>query len=314
MEFKEYNSITNHYQSSYVKRIVNQYPELANAKYVLQEKIDGSNWQIAVNGNEVKFGKRTSFLDENESFFDWQNTVNKPHIKGFIDFLKTKSSELNQTIVVYGEIYGDGVQKRIKYCDGKDIKFYDVEIGGVALSPKETESFFMDNGFESLHVPVFAVVDSLQEALDYNTLIPTALWKGEDPQEIEGVVIKPYNENFYDMGTGSRILIKKKNEKFAEKMRTKFKGDKKVLVGNTAEQDEFNSYITENRFLGIISKHGEMADANQIGKYMKLFLEDAWIDYCKDNELDPETVDGGSKKGIVSQASKPAVTIIKQHC
>lgn len=92
MEFKKYNSIENHYDNKNLMRWTNKYPELYEEKFIIQEKIHGSNFSIWFekenNVVNIRYGKRTSFLEDTESFFNWQQVVAQDHIVTFINKVK----------------------------------------------------------------------------------------------------------------------------------------------------------------------------------------------------------------------------------
>jgi hypothetical protein len=44
----------------------------------------------------------------------------------------------------------------------------------------------------------------------------------------------------------------------------------------------FNEYLNENRVLSVFSKEGEIENTSDIGKYIKLVLDDAKEDFFKD--------------------------------
>lgn len=52
MTFQKYNSIENHYQSKQIMRWLNEFPELANETFILEEKVDGPIFNCIVNPAE----------------------------------------------------------------------------------------------------------------------------------------------------------------------------------------------------------------------------------------------------------------------
>lgn len=82
--FTKYTEIENHYQSKFVNNILSRCPEAAEARYEITEKIDGSNFSLTFENGEVRYGKRTSYLAEDESFFDWQTVMSRLDIQTFV--------------------------------------------------------------------------------------------------------------------------------------------------------------------------------------------------------------------------------------
>src|SRR5690606_36331161 len=112
----------------------------------------------------------------------------------------------------------------------------------------------------------------------------------------EGVVIKPYQNNII-LGD-SRFILKKKSEKFIEKESTKKEGNKEDLSSDVVNlMLEFKSYINDNRILSAFSKEGPIQKPQEMGKYIKLILEDAKEDFFKDNIL-PDTLNEKEQKLI----------------
>lgn len=96
----------------------------------------------------------------------------------------------------------------------------------------------------------------------------------------KGVVIKPYNLYYVDHN-GNPFIIKKVNQSFQEN-----KPVKTVSTVSTDLQcaiDLFNTYLTENRVQSVFSKEGTPQSKAEIGNYLRLVLEDAKVDFLKDN-------------------------------
>ena len=128
--FREYHSMENIEKSGWIKTI-EQHP-CAEQKWVMLEKIHGSNFQFWTDGDEVKVGKRTAYLipyevkfmdkasgkeivklcDPRAGFFRadhianlYSNNVKALHSELFGDCSKIEKSE-KPYIIVYGEIFG----------------------------------------------------------------------------------------------------------------------------------------------------------------------------------------------------------------
>ena len=56
LNFKKYNSIENSYDSGFMERVMDQMP--SNLKYVVQEKVHGTNTSFICDGKEMLFAKR----------------------------------------------------------------------------------------------------------------------------------------------------------------------------------------------------------------------------------------------------------------
>lgn len=138
MSFIHYTSIENHY-SNYVDSMRSKYPQLDQELFVVQQKYDGSNFQMIFSKNEpVEYASRNKLLSENDKFFGYKKIL--PSLNGIRkkiqDFLNNSEYE---TINLFGELYGSAVIKRIKYSQDREleVKFFDVYFDEVAQSPKD---------------------------------------------------------------------------------------------------------------------------------------------------------------------------------
>lgn len=300
MEFRKYNSITNHFEKSSLGKWLKMYPELYNEQYIIQEKIHGSNFSIWFeNNNEevnIKYANRTSFLDITDRFFDYQLALQNEKVEKLINNIVNKIKKDNiKELVIFGELYGGRIQKGVYYSDQKHIKFFDMRIDDVYLPFKETEEFFKEMESEDLLVPKIAIVNSLDEALEFvpefNTLLSDKEFEGLD-NICEGIVIKTYNKVFTNKD-GSFFYIKNKNEKYWEKHKLKRPNQKDYTMCDTANElrDIFQTYITENRLYSVFSKYGQIESVKEIGKYISLLTEDARQDFMKEykEKFDPLT-------------------------
>lgn len=315
MAYAKYTSIENHYQNKYVNGLLLNIIGIEDKLFQITEKIDGSNFQIEITKKSVRYGKRSTWLKDEESFYDWQTIVKQTKVTKFIEEVQNYIPNKTDQVNIYGEIYGPAIQKRIQYGAKKDIRFYEMKINGQWKSPKFMEEFMKAlNSFE-LHTPILAIVKGLETALEFTTEIPTQLFEKYDkgnynkPQEIEGVVIKPYEEPLEYRN--SHVIIKKKNKKFAEKMGTKVKERKETKF--TDLQVEFLTYINENRMCSIVSQHGEPESPKDIGKYIGLLSQDVFNDFAKDQGWDIFTMDKKEKKPYISLVGAFGVSLIKAY-
>ncbi len=66
MEFKKYCSIEDIDFSNEIEKWLRMFPELKNEKYIIQEKIHGSNFSIWINKDGYKLANRTKFLEKGD--------------------------------------------------------------------------------------------------------------------------------------------------------------------------------------------------------------------------------------------------------
>lgn len=270
MEFRKYSSIENHYQQKFIGSFVNHFgTEALNQQFIVSEKLDGANIQLVFQPNqEMKVGKRTSYLTKEDSFFDIWNTMDKYPVI-WQKFQEIANNE-QKSLIVYGEIYGIGINGRIDYGNGKFIKIFDIVTNDEYLPQSELINFLHQNFMESM-LPTYFIKNSLAEALEINI-----------PDNCEGWVIQPLNQ-LIRLGSGARFILKKKAPDFDDTVSDKVR-DKREAASNPLNL-KFREYINENRLKDLFSKHGEIEKPQQIPDYIKLMMEDAKTDFLKNNDI-----------------------------
>lgn len=299
MSFLKYPSLENTYREKEITRWLEMYPELASETFVIQEKLHGSNIQILVYPNgDWHIASRNNVLELGEPFFDIWNVP----MSDIIEAGQEISDKAQSVVRFYGELYGGNIQKGVNYGREKRIAIFDMSIDDVAtrrLIP--LQRFFdiaVDYDFTHRLVPIVASITGLQSAIDYNSEIPSELSPTQDIAE--GIVIKPRYRVYTD-SSGSHFMLKKKNERFIEKMK-----EPKERTANTVVDElnaEFSLYINANRVESVFSKIGVIQSPNQIGDYIRLVLNDAKEDFEKDFADRLEGLDKADLKGVYNVGS-----------
>jgi Rnl2 family RNA ligase len=286
--FHKWPEIENHYNKKNIQRWVDLYPELKDEMYIVLEKIHGTNIQFIIDKDGCKIATRKRILEEGESFYDVWNVATK-----YDEFIKRIMNYVNdfddvEYINLYGELYGQGIQKGVDYCPEKQIRFFGMRMNGILLSQVE-----FDHMMDVLEIPIDCCVplvgmfSNLEDAIDaVNVETLTTEINMYEGNIAEGVVIQPYYK-VYISPVGATFILKKKAENFKEKARErKVPREPKVLPPEIAEpKAEFESYITKNRLDNLFSKEGPIEDMKDIGKYIKLMMEDARKDFEKENDI-----------------------------
>ena len=284
MEFKKYNSIVNHYDNKSISRLLYTNPGAEDIQYEITEKIDGANFAVYIGADgSHSFARRNGMIGEDDNFMKcYVATEAMP-----LEYIKTELRRMfdNLDIVLYGELFGKGILGRINYGQGRYLRFYDLVINGIMQPPHVIRDVFHAIGQAEYLVPLLGYAKSFQEAIDWDVEIAST----EFDDKMEGIVIKPttvlYNKE------GGRFIIKKKSEAFME---TRCKKLNRTKVEATLRQIEFANYITESRLISVISKEGEPESPSDIGKYIKLLIDDA-IEEFTNGEL-PDNNDGSLRK------------------
>ena len=300
-EFKKYNSIENHYREEWINKIKEQRPDLAKGTWAITEKVHGTNVQFGFDG-EYTVGKRTGFIEEGEKFYNIEKF--KEHYEGAIKAIyeECKKRYNCNSVIVFGELFGGSyphkdvekdntaqkVQKGVYYCPMNEVMFFDIYMDDRYLPVKEFEEimdFVKNEGYIELIYQHSILVDGIDNAVKYPNDEPSQMYKVWGLPELEdnireGIVIKPYEQDAF-IGQ-SRVIIKSKNDRFAEKSHEKV--DKpKVEVPEFVQKcmEEISQYINENRVNNVISHVGEVTEKD-IGKIIGLTSKDVLEDYNKD--------------------------------
>lgn len=303
--FRKYPSIENAYRNEWVEKIKMQ--GYGDIPYCITEKIHGSNTQIDYNykTKEFEYCKRTCTIEADEACYNVQkcfDEIKEPVVELAMYLAPTVKGDL-ETVKVYGEVFGGSyphkdiqkdnhaskVQKGVYYSQHNQWKAFDIAytlVGDEKTYFLSGEDFFLAcNAVEIDTVPLLKVTDSLDEALSYPNDGESIVYeyyklpKLED-NIMEGVVIKPWK---IDAWIGqSRVILKNKNEKFAEKSHER-KVNVQIEIPEKVKQamEEISAYITENRVNNVISHLGEVK-VEDFGKVLGLASKDALEDYKKD--------------------------------
>jgi len=315
IEFLKYDSIENHHNKKVMADIVDFY---GDGEYVATEKIHGSNFSIWYDGTDIKYAKRTGYVEEGENFFNYKIAVNNQmlemKIKRIYDTLK-RLFKKDMTIIIYGELFGGkynhtsvsyvkgvgAIQKGVSYTPNIAFACFDISIDGEYLNYDFFKRICKSN--ELVMVPeIFR--GTLAECLEQDNALNSVVYKEFGLPEIkdnvaEGLVIKPVIGK--RMRNGARVIIKSKNEKFAEnKQEPKKPIDKDIILNDM----EFAVYClllrscTLNRLDNVVSKIGKIrrGDFNLL---MGLFIRDCIEEYLKNPAAEPfKSKDGFDTKKI----------------
>lgn len=299
MNFQKYNKVENTYRDDVIDSARMLVPE--HEKWFAQEKIDGANFSFwSMNdGDHVRIAKRSGWTGTD--FFNCGKVYDRYYhaCRHFHQRLKELHPSLKQ-VVLYGELFGPGIQNRCFYGNDVDFMIYDIAGYFNGYDPEHMTFFSMDNeafdiapNFGFKIVPTIHV-GTLEECLSIDvenmcSNVPAILNLSEPENNFaEGIVIKP---NVYRLfKTGRRIALKKKNSKFEEKSKKRKKKQRKdptkgIPKGVLEEYGNLMEYVTENRVLSVVSKVGEITDKD-FGKLLGMTIKDAIEDFESDHGIE----------------------------
>jgi len=277
--FIKWPSIENSYREKFIQKAVEEYPDLAICTYEITEKLHGSNVQFYFEpGKKMRVGTRNRYLEPGSKFYDIWNVL--PKYQRMWDEIKAYSNRHSCSLRLFGELYGQGIQKGVDYKPGKKIGFFGIMSDGHLLSPSLLRITAIMGKTEDMLVPRVALIEGLEAALDVDTNFPTLI----NPIEgniCEGVVIQPYH-HVYKLANGPTFLLKKKNEAFKEKQKA-CKPPASVDSEVARLRGLFDEYINDSRVQTVFSQWGCIEEPKQLGEYIRLTIADALEDFLKDH-------------------------------
>ncbi|MGO4710219.1 RNA ligase, Rnl2 family [Chryseobacterium sp. 2TAF14] len=331
MIFKTYNSIENAYQTRVIDQIRMQ--GFWDEVFIVQEKVHGANFSFFTDGNEIKIGKRTAFIEKDEKFFNAHQILERyrKNVIEVFEKVKTMHSDV-ETVVIYGELFGGGykhkevepvkdavkVQKGIDYAPYNEFYAFDIKLNGTTyLDTDLVNEIFEETGFFYAKI---LFQGTLEEALkfpnDFDSKIPAWLGLPEiESNMCEGTIVKTLKTRYF--GNGSRVILKNKNEKWTEKSKMVKKDrpvQKEVNFSEKAQNiwEEIQKYATTNRLNNVVSKIGDF-EPKMIGKVIGLFAKDILEDFEKDFPDVFTTIEKDEQKRINKKLNSLVIDLVKEE-
>lgn len=327
--FRKYNSIENSYQAEFIERIIGH--GYGDEEFVVQEKAHGANMSFwTTDGENSTAAKRTGILEPDEKFYNHLAVTEKtlPKLKSLWNELNQAGNELQQ-LTVFGELIGGDyahpdvpkdktsikVQKGIYYSPSNEFYAFDILINNdYFLDVDKAEKLFVRHNFTYAKT-LFR--GTLEECLNYPNDFESMIHEQFslpkiEPNIIEGVVIKTTIPRF--LNNGSRIMLKNKNQKWAEKAKVR---KREIVVAEISVevkqlQENILAYVTENRMNNVASKIGEIT-AKNMGKVLGMFAADVLEDFLKDHKQEFNQLDKKDQKLVTKFINKPAVELVKKR-
>lgn len=333
-EFKKYNSIENTYNKDFLEKIEKEgYESLV---YVVQEKVHGANCCFITDGTEVHFAKRTGPILPDEKFYNYEELLScyRGKVVSLFQLIKVKHPTTHN-ILVYGEMFGGNyphpevkndtrvmcIQKGVFYSPIHEFYGFDIYISGTDtnryLSVYETNNFFEQAGFFYAKT---LFEGSIGECLSYPNAFQSRIseWLGLPPIEnntCEGIVIRPVETVF--LKNGSRLLLKNKNSRFAEKKSVKKR--QPALFVEPGYSDELlnqfaiaEQHVTENRLNNVVSKVGEVSFPKDAGRLIGLLNKDVLEDFLKEHSGSYAGLEKSEQKILNRHINKLSAELIKK--
>ena len=302
MQFKKFSSLDNTYRTNLIEKVVEE--GIPTDDWIVTEKVDEANFSFWCDGEQVKVASRNQFVDG--AFYGCQEVIDEiaPKILSFC-------SDNDAQIVIYGELYGDGIQKRVKYGKKSFVAFDVFSLWAGSTEHKEYAQILCSNiGIQ--FVPVL-FRGGFEECLAVNNTFKSLLTpEGHDGENIaEGVVIEPANPAWFR--NGSRVYFKNKSEKFSEKKeKTKVSQELSLSEASQSVLHNLTSYVTESRVVSVISKIGKVG-IKDFQRILGLTVQDAIEEYEKDTEANVKDVCGDEWKVVLNILNGWSANIVRSE-
>jgi Rnl2 family RNA ligase len=339
MSFKKYSSIDEKSRKLALDKYVTR--GYTTQDWVVTTKIHGANFSIFVTEGSMRFARRTGWLEDGEKFYGYEK-VRDRHLFKFMDIrtavLERFGLDKTHNVQIYGELFGghyphpdvervkdvSKVQDKVWYCPDVDFFPFDIYVRKGDAGIEGSVHFPLDHDvFEEIVEPLgftayakALFTGSFQECLDYPNDYPDPIHKLYGLPELEdniceGNVLKPLKACCEP--SGSRVILKTKNERFTERKRVP-KERKPIVVSDEAQRvvQVADEYITENRLRNVVSHFGEVTDRD-FGKVMGAFAQDVRKDMEGD---DPEIFDKIEKdevKRVNKTINNACASFMKKH-
>jgi Rnl2 family RNA ligase len=334
MEFKKFNSIENSYQHDFIKSIYHN--DFDKVEYIVQEKVHGANFSLITDGVNVLSAKRTELISDTENFYNSKEIVSiyQDKLKALFDHLST--TRAIKILTVFGELFGGAyphkdvqevksskiVQRGIYYNPNNDFFAFDILINGEEYLDVKTANELFEK-FNFIYAKTLfsgSLEDCLAYPNEFKTTIPEIYELPELEGNIcEGVVIRPEKTCFFK--SGSRVLIKNKNESWSENnnyidkaILNKLLNEEEVLSENAEELcEKVYQYISENRLSNVISKIGEVNPKKDFGRILGMYNKDILSDFLKEFDDEYKALEKHESKAINKFVNKHANEVINQY-
>lgn len=302
-------------------------------RFWYSEKIDGANigMYLPLRGENKGIPSFFSRSGQNaENLFGFSAHKNKlrlfiKHLAEMLDdptvryrSFSTEALKWCEGIYLWGEYYGDRINRRVNYGVDGFFKFYDIMLvcKGDTHSVMQSPRYFFDFSIAL----IFNCPDELIEGDSFilrPILLESNLSSKEDlmkrlPLPAKSGLCDDNTEGYVITCTGNNGFFRRwkwKDPRFKEKNKVKKPHfEESVNPEFTALHDEFVSYITLNRAVGVLSKTTER---KRVDRLVVALLTDAKEDFMKAHGNDMADRDQKFVKGVFNVGSLAFMTIKK---
>lgn len=234
---------------------------------VVTEKVDGTNARFGLCEGQFLVGGRNIIFGPNDDPFGFHSWV----IESDIEARVRRAIPDCQTVTIFGEWFGPGIQKGIDYGTERRFAGFDICFANGWADPYRARDFFAK--MELPTVPVVYRGPMEQEYIDNLRGWPTHIGVQKEGNTWEGVVITP--TRVLKDRWGNRLIAKAKNPNFSEVAR----GPKEPKPGIAQKDvDAILAYCTPERLRHVLTALRErgvdVTTQKTTGEVIRAMVED----------------------------------------
>ena len=290
-----------------------------NHTLIAKEKIHGTNLQWVVSSSGIRAAKRGGYLEEKETFFNWQLVLKQLravfeetfHVCARLFQLEEK----DMIVRLYGELYGShylgipskvgAVQRRIFYSPNLHWRCFSLEIehqsqfgslcwGEIQQVAKQSQlplvPVYAVKTWKELALDPFLIQHPIPVEIEEENLVPI---KGNECEGVVFEIVDPTvtEDHFWKLRRGRPSMFKHKNPRFEEmasgRTLEQIKEKKKRTKEKMDCSEEILPYLVYNRVENYMTKFSpeEQQDVKNTGKYIQGVILDAVNEYSRDTSI-----------------------------
>lgn len=305
MKYDSIMSLTN-LNGKLIRSTEDERRKLLKCMMYVTEKIHGQNFRVGIDESGKWFiGQRKQiFYWDNEDGFlnegrqphpNWHKMTSDTKADIFA-VLKKLERELSFGTVLYGELFGNGMQKGFTYGDIEDkelrVAYFEISVDGIYMEPAKAMKK-LQKEFNLLTVPIIGVM-TLREFLDYDVESLGSKLANED--SVEGVVALPINGFVNGWDFADRFAIKKKVPKYAEQKQKDPKKSKKERYVSP-----FSQFVVENRLQHVLDELEQDGHLLSGDKEFRLLLVEKMLENIQNEENNNEDFESNDRKALANE-------------
>jgi len=224
----------------------------AKCKTIVTEKIHGCNFSVYLNNDgEIWFASRNHILEKDSNLFNFRSYFTKEKCDNLSKLAKDilhKSGFQGSTLRFIGELFGNKIQREIKYCENVDFNVFYIELDNKSLvwSDEEEKNMMtvknLSTVFNFTTVPVIAVgcLDEMYSLeIGFSQIATNSICEGYCYRVVD-ICEADNGEDILP------IILKKRSKNYLETIK-EFSEDDDIV-------QQIRLCITRQRILNILSK------------------------------------------------------------